>query len=108
VLGDLGTEYLPYLGKGSTIGDIIRWFEGEVKLLPATFTKANKNVACYAIAGVLQMLQGASCKHLPELHSLAACNNVSLLDDIPPEVSKITSRLVRKLWSEHGLPKVLR
>jgi hypothetical protein len=108
VLGDLGVQCLPYPGKGRTIGDIVRWFDGEVKSLPATFMKANKNFACYAIAGVLRMLQEASCKHLPELHSLAASNDASLLDDIPSEVAKITSQLMRKWWSQHGLPEVSR
>jgi hypothetical protein len=49
VLGELGTKCLPYPEKGSTIGDIVRWFEGEVKSLPATFTRANKNFACFPI-----------------------------------------------------------
>jgi hypothetical protein len=41
-MSGLGAQCLPYLGKGSTIGDIVRWFEEEVKSMSATFTKANK------------------------------------------------------------------
>jgi hypothetical protein len=29
VLGDVGPQCFPYPGKGSTIGDIMRWFEGK-------------------------------------------------------------------------------
>jgi hypothetical protein len=80
VLGELGAQCLPYPGKGSTIGDIGRWFEGEVKSLPATFARANKNFACFAIAGVLRMLQEYGCEHLSGLHPLASSNDASLYD----------------------------
>lgn len=56
VLGDLGAQCLPYPRKGTMIGNIVRWFEGEVKSLSATILKCNKNFAYYTIAGVLMML----------------------------------------------------
>jgi hypothetical protein len=52
-MNEFGVQCLPYPKKGSTIGDIVRWFNEEIKLMPAMFVKANKNFACYAIVGVL-------------------------------------------------------
>jgi hypothetical protein len=71
--------------------------------MPATFMRANKNFACYAIAGVLRMLQESNCEHLLELHTLAASSNASSLDDIPPEVQRIMGWLMHR-WSQNGLP----
>jgi hypothetical protein len=79
-----------------------------VKSILATFTRANKNFACYTIVGVLRMLQEYDCEHLPELHPFVASSDASLLDDIPSEVQKIVARLMRELWSQHGLSEVSR
>jgi hypothetical protein len=78
-----------------------------VESTSAMFMKANKNFACYAIAGLIRLLQDFVCEHLPELHLLAASSDALLLDDILSEVMKITSRLIRKWWSQHDLPEAL-
>jgi hypothetical protein len=82
--------------------------EEEVESMLPTFTKANKNFSCCAIAGLIRMLQDSGCEHLPELHSLAASSDASLLVDILSEVMKITSQLVQMWWSQHDLPEALR
>jgi hypothetical protein len=54
------------------------------------------------------MLQESNCEHLPGLGPLAGSSNASLPHDIPTEVQRLASRLVRMWWSGHGLPEVLR
>jgi hypothetical protein len=105
VMNEFGAQCLPYPGKGSTISDIVRWFDEEIKAIPATFAKANRNFAYYAIVGVHQMLQDSGCEHLSRLQSLASSCDASLLDDLPPELMKLACCLVRKWWVEHGLPE---
>jgi hypothetical protein len=82
-MNEFGAQCLPYPGKGSTIDDIIGWFDEEIKVLPTTFTKANKFFACYAIIGVLRMLYDSSCDHLSELQMLMSSCDALLLDDLP-------------------------
>jgi hypothetical protein len=108
VVNEFGASCLPYPGKGSTIGDIIGWFDEEIKALSATFVKVNKNFACYAIVGVLRMLYNSGCDHLPKQQTLMPSCYASLLEDLPPELSKLTDRFVRKWWAEHGLPEAAR
>jgi hypothetical protein len=96
-----------YPRKGSTIGEIIGWLTEEITALPATFAKANNNFVCYAIIGVLQMLYDSSCELLEGLQSLMAWCIASILEDLPPELSKLTSQIVRKWWAKHGLPKTV-
>jgi hypothetical protein len=104
-MNNYGVQCLPYQGKGSTIGNMVQWFDEEIKALPATFVKANKIFACYAIVGVLWMLQDSGCKHLLELQSLTSLPDALLLDDLPSDLAKLTDRLVQKWWAEHGLPE---
>jgi hypothetical protein len=106
MLGELGAQCLPYPENETPIGDVVTWFEGEVKSLLGTFAQANKNFACFATAGVLRLLQEFSCEHLLRLHPLAGSSDVSLL--IPTEVQKLAGRLVRKWWSEHRPARSLR
>jgi hypothetical protein len=107
VMNEFGAQCLPYPGKGSTIDDIIGWFNEEIKVLPATFTKANNFFACYAIIGVLQMLYDSSCDHLSELQMLMSSCDALLLADLPLELTKLTGHLVQKWWAEHGLPEAV-
>jgi hypothetical protein len=104
--GELGAQCLPYPEKGTPIGDVVTWFEGEVKSLPGTFVQANKNFVAFAIAGVLRMLQESGCDHLPRLNPLVSSSHASLLDDIPTKVEKLVGRLMCRWWSEHGLSKL--
>jgi hypothetical protein len=107
-VNEFGASCLPYPGKGSTIDDIIRWFDEEIKALPAMFMKANKNFACYAIVGILRMLYDSGCDHLSELQTLMPLCDASLLEGLPPKLSKLIGRLVQKWLAEHGLPKAAR
>jgi hypothetical protein len=52
-MNEFGTQCLPYPRKGSTIRDIVRWFNEEIKSMPTTFVKANRNFACHVIVGIL-------------------------------------------------------
>jgi hypothetical protein len=106
-MNEFGAQCLPYPGKGSTIDDIIGWFDEEIKVLPATFTKANKFFACYAIIDVLRMLYDSSCDHLSELQMLMSSCDALLLDDLPLELMKLIGHLVQKWWAEHGLPEAM-
>jgi hypothetical protein len=36
---------------------------------------------------------------------LASSSNAALLDDLPPELAKLTGHLVQKWWVQHGLPE---
>jgi hypothetical protein len=56
MLGRLGAKWLAYPEKGAPIGDIVKWFEGEVKSLPGTFAALSKNFIALALAGLLRML----------------------------------------------------
>jgi hypothetical protein len=104
-MNEFGAQCLPYPRKGSTISDIVRWFDEEIKAMPATFAKANRNFAYYAIIGVLWMLYDSGCEHVPELQSLMSSCDASLLDNLPLELSKLTGHLVSRWWVEHGLPE---
>lgn len=103
-VNEFGASCLPYPRKGSTIGDIVGWFDKEIQALPATFTKADKNFAFYAIVGVLRMLYDFGCGHTEGLQSVMASCDATILDDLSPELSKRTDHIVRKWWAEHGLP----
>jgi hypothetical protein len=65
VVNEIGVQCLPYPGKGSSIGEIVEWFEKEIQALPNAITKANKNFLCYCLVGVVRMLyESANCDHL--------------------------------------------
>jgi DNA repair exonuclease SbcCD ATPase subunit len=55
-LGELGGRCLEYLEPRNTIGTVTDWFMGEIKALPLTLAEANKNIVCFAVAGILRML----------------------------------------------------
>jgi hypothetical protein len=60
MLGELGTQCLAYPKKGAPIGNIVKWFKGEVKSLSGTFAQVNKNFVTVVVAGVLRMLHESS------------------------------------------------
>jgi hypothetical protein len=41
--------------------------KGEIQALSDTFTEANKNITCFAVASILRMLEESSCEHVPGL-----------------------------------------
>jgi hypothetical protein len=73
-------------------------------VLPDTFTEANKNITCFAMASILKMLEESGNELVPELRSLAASSDASVLMDISEDIGKIDKRLVRRWWTHHGLP----
>jgi hypothetical protein len=108
-LGELGRGCLNYPEKGGTIGGIINWFMGEIQALPDFFTEANKNISCFAMAGsILKMLEVSGCGHVSELWPMAVSSDASVLRDILEDIKKITGRLVRRWWTNHGLPECMR
>jgi hypothetical protein len=94
-------------GKNSTISNIIGWFDDEIKALPATIVKVNKNFVCYAIVGVLRMLYDSSSEYLEGLQSVMASWDASTLEDLLPELSKLIGRIVKTWWAEPGLPEAV-
>jgi hypothetical protein len=76
----------------------------EVQELPSTFTESNKNIACFIVVGVLKMLAEVACEHLPELWRLVVSSDASLLHEIPKDIGKIVGKVVRRWWTQHGLP----
>jgi hypothetical protein len=87
----------------TTIGTILDWVWTEVQALPTAFGESNKNITCYVVAGILKMLAGVKCEHLPELWELAMSCDVSILHGIPKDNGKIAGRLVHNWWNNHGL-----
>lgn len=103
-VNEFGVKCLPYLEKNSTIGEVVGWFDKEIKVLSAAIAKANKNFICYCVAGVLRMLYENVCGHVEGLQTIMASCDALILEDIPDEIGKPTSRIVRKWWAKHGLP----
>jgi hypothetical protein len=99
VVSEFGAGCLPYPGKNSTISNIIGWFDNELKALSATIVKANKNFVCYAIVAILRMLYHNSCEHIEVLQSIMALCDLSILEDLPEELTKLTGHLVKKRWA---------
>jgi hypothetical protein len=54
-------------------------FRKRSKSMPTAFTECNKNITCYTLIGVFQMLAGEGCGHVPELKKLALSYNDSVL-----------------------------
>jgi hypothetical protein len=102
-LGELGERCLEYPD---------RWYywryhqlvQGEIQALPTTFKEDNKNNTCFAVSGIVKMLKGVCCEHVPKLLSLAASSDASLIKTISEDIRKIVGRLVRRWWTHHGLP----
>jgi hypothetical protein len=75
--------------------------------LPDTFAEANKNITCFVVADILRMLEDSGCGHVPKLQSLVVSSDASVLRDILEDVQKVAGRLVRRWWTNHGLPKCM-
>jgi hypothetical protein len=101
---DFGASCLLYPRKGKAIGEIVGWFDKEIKSLTDTFTKVNRNFVCYGVVGVLRIFYNNGCDHVAELQDIMSLCDARILEDLPPELSKLTSRLVKKWWTEHKLP----
>jgi hypothetical protein len=103
-MGELSKRCLEYPETSGAISGIIDWFKGEIQTLSGTFAEANKNITCFAVAGILKMLEETGCERVPELRRLAASSDASLLKEIPEDIRKIAGKLVRRWWTHHGLP----
>jgi hypothetical protein len=60
-LGERGGRCLEDSQKGTPTGEVMDWFVEEIKALPETFAEANKNIVCFAVAGVFRMLEDFGC-----------------------------------------------
>jgi hypothetical protein len=89
---------------GATLSDFLEWFRAEVAVMSTTFVECNKNITCYALICVFQMLAGEGREHLLELKKLALSCDASVLQDFPVEAGWIAKRLVKNWWTKHGLP----
>jgi hypothetical protein len=106
-LNEIGVWCLPYPRKGSTISEVIAWFEKEIQALPDVIAKANKNFLVYCIIGVLKMLQGhAECHHVDGLGAIMNSCDASILDKVPDDIAKLAAHIVKMWWSSYGLPYV--
>jgi hypothetical protein len=98
---------MSYPGKGSTISEIVAWFDKEIHVLPNVIVNANKNFLVYCLFGVLKTLQGhAECHHVDGLDAIMSSCDGSILDEIPDDIGKLTAHIVKRWWSSHGLPYV--
>jgi hypothetical protein len=106
-LNEIGARCLPYLRKGSTISEVIAWFEKEIWALPDVIAKANKNSFVCCLVGVLKMLQGhVKCRHIYGLGAIMNSCDASILDEGPDDIAKLSARIVKRWWSSYGLPDV--
>jgi hypothetical protein len=94
---------LDFPATNATIYDMLEWFRMEVQALPTSFIESNENITCFVVAGVLKMLAGVECGHLPELKKFALSCDASLLHDVPDDLDKIAGKLVRNWWNKHAL-----
>jgi hypothetical protein len=61
-------------------------FRWRSRLCPSPFSECNENIFCFALIGIIKMLAGVECGHLPELKKLALSCNDSLLHDVRDDV----------------------
>jgi hypothetical protein len=106
-VAEFGAKCLPYPGKNSTIGNIIGWFDNEIKALPGIIAKANTNFVCYAVVGVLGMLYDNGCDHIEGLQTIMGSSDASILEDPSEELTKLIGHLVKKWWIEHSMRHVV-
>jgi hypothetical protein len=107
VVNEIGARCLPYLGKNSTIGEIVEWFDKKIRALPGAFFKANKSFLGYCLVGVLKMLyENANCGHVVGLETIMNSCDASILDVIPEVIVKLSGHIMKRWWTSHGLPYV--
>jgi hypothetical protein len=97
-VNEIGVRCLSYPPKKSTIGEVITWFDKEIKALPHTSQD-------YCFVRVLKMLQGhALCHHVDGLDAIMSSCNASILDKIPNDITKLTVCIVKLWWTSRSLP----
>jgi hypothetical protein len=61
----------------------------------------------YCRVGVLKMLpENAECHLLDGLDAIMSSCDASILNEIPNDIAKLTTRIVKRWWTSHGLPYV--
>jgi hypothetical protein len=53
---ELGGQCFEFPNTGAHVVNMLDWIRMEVWVLPNTFTKANQNITCYEVVGILKML----------------------------------------------------
>jgi hypothetical protein len=102
VVNEIGVWCLLYPPKNSTIDKVITWFEKEIKALPSTILKANKNFVVYCLIRVLKMLQGhVQCRHVDGLDAMMNSCDASILDEIPTNIVKLATCIVKRWCSSY-------
>jgi hypothetical protein len=99
----LGGQCMDFPSTNTTVTDFLEWFWMEVQALPIASSECNENITYFALIGVIKMLAGVECGHLPELKRLMLSCDDSLLHNVPDDVGCITKRLVKNWWVKHGL-----
>jgi hypothetical protein len=69
--------------------------------------KVNKNFLVYCLIGVFKMLQEhASCCHIDGLAAIMNSRDASILNEVPDDIVKLSTHIVKRWWSSYGLPYV--
>jgi hypothetical protein len=106
-VNEIGVRCLSYPGKNTTIGEIVEWFDKEIRALPGAIFKANKSFFGYGLVGVLTMLyENAYCGHVAGLETIMNSCDASILDVIPEVIAKLSGHITKRWWTSHGLPYV--
>jgi hypothetical protein len=95
----LGGDAWIFPSTNTTVTNFLEWFRIEVQALPITFSECNENISCFTLIGVIKMLAGVECGHLPELKKPVLSCDDSLLHDVRDDVGQI----VKNWWVKHGL-----
>jgi hypothetical protein len=73
---------------------LIDWVGEELKVMSDTMWQLNDNFVVLSIEGVLNMLLGAGCQDLSQLHRLATSSDISIIENILGDVQKLVGHLV--------------
>jgi regulator of replication initiation timing len=46
---------------GASLSNFFKWFQTEIASMPTTFMECNKNITCYALINIFQMLATEGC-----------------------------------------------
>jgi hypothetical protein len=87
-----------------SVFDFLDWFRTKVAAMPTAFTECNKNITCFTLISIFQMLAVEGCKHLRELKELVLSCDALVPQDFPREIGWIAKNIVKNWWTKHGLP----
>jgi hypothetical protein len=52
------------------------------------------------------LYENMKCHHLDRLDAIMSSCYASILDEIPDEIARLSTLIVKRWWSSHGLPYV--